>query len=281
MVTTFDKENLNRLLKDFYTAVGIRISIFDDTFRLVTEYPENAPEFCALIRSTERGLEGCRSCDREACERAKKLLGPHIYTCHAGITEAITPIRLGGGVLGYAILAHMLPKEEYASAVEKACDLAEKYGISREKSISAIKGISARSAEQINAAVHILDAVSVYLRVQSLATWKNDAVSVNIERYIKSNLSRELSAKVICAQFHCSRSSLHQISKRAFGTGIMEFVTYCRMENSKRMLSEGRTVTETALLNGYSDYSYFRKVFLREVGCSPSEYRKKNKAIDR
>ena len=72
MISSFDKSNLEGLLYDFYTAVGIRISIFDDEFSLVTEYPERPPEFCALIRSSEKGLEGCRRCDAAACNRAKK-----------------------------------------------------------------------------------------------------------------------------------------------------------------------------------------------------------------
>ena len=44
MIANFDIENLKAFLKDFYTAVGIRISVFNDEFELVTEYPETAPE---------------------------------------------------------------------------------------------------------------------------------------------------------------------------------------------------------------------------------------------
>ncbi len=274
MVTTFDKQNLNRLLKDFYTAVGIRISIFDDKFCPVTEYPISAPSFCAKIRSTPKGMAGCRSCDADACMRAQKLNGPHIYTCHAGITEAITPIHIGGGISGYAILAHMLPQEGYSDAVENACRCAAFYGIDKESSLEAIKDIPPRSTEQIRAAVHILEAVSAYVQIQSLVKWKNEAVSVSIDKYIRRNLGEELNAKSICLQFNCSRSALYQISLREFGMGIMEYVTLCRMENAKKMLEDGCTVTETAMANGFSDYSYFGKVFRRKVGISPSEYKK-------
>ena len=36
MIGSFDVENLDKLLKDFYTAVGIRIYVFDENFTLVT-----------------------------------------------------------------------------------------------------------------------------------------------------------------------------------------------------------------------------------------------------
>ena len=37
MIGAFDKGRLYELLKDFYTVVGIRISVFDDEFHPVTE----------------------------------------------------------------------------------------------------------------------------------------------------------------------------------------------------------------------------------------------------
>ena len=44
MVSSFETDGLNELLKDFYTVVGIRISVFDDEFGIVTEYPREMPE---------------------------------------------------------------------------------------------------------------------------------------------------------------------------------------------------------------------------------------------
>jgi AraC-like DNA-binding protein len=272
MISYFDSQNLDRLLKDFYLAVGIRISIFDDEFNLVCEYPKEAPEFCKLIRSSEEGREGCKNCDKEACTRAKKMRKPHIYTCHAGITEAITPIQIGGGVLGYAILAHMLPEENYDSAVENACALAVGYGVMLGDSKMAIKGIAKKSKEQINAAVSILDAIASYVYIQNLAKWKNEDISKNIDKYIKENLDKQISSDDICKQFNCSRTALYNISMQSFGKGIMQYINYCRIEKAKALLAEGKSITETSEECGFSEYNYFCKVFRKYVGLSPRTY---------
>lgn len=274
MISSFDIQNLDKLLKDFYTVVGIRISIFDDRFNPVTEYPKTAPSFCNNIRSTEAGLKGCRECDKAACQRAKKLREPHIYTCHAGITEAITPIQIGGGVLGYAILAHMLPSEDYDNAVANACSLAEKYGVPKAKSLPAVSGITRRSAEEINSAVHILDATASYLYMKNLVQWRNDDVSLNLEQFIKSNLGERLNSEVICKRFNCSRSSLYQISMKAFGMGIMNYISFCRIERAKEMLLAGESIAQTAESCGFGEYNYFCKVFKKSTGLSPTEFRK-------
>lgn len=272
MISYFDSQNLDKLLRDFYLAVGIRISIFDDEFNLVVEYPKQAPEFCRLIRCGERGREGCKNCDMQACNRAKKLRKPHIYTCHAGITEAITPIQFGGGVLGYAILAHMLPRENYDGAVERACALAVGYGVNIGDAQRAIGGITKRSKEQIDAAVSLLDAVASYVYIQNLVKWKNEDISKNIDKYIKDNLDKPLSSEQLCRQFNCSRTALYNLSMQSFGRGIMQYINYCRIERAKSLLTEGESITQTASLCGFAEYNYFCKVFRKSTGLSPKTY---------
>lgn len=274
MISTFDIQNLKKLLKDFYTAIGIRISVFDDEGKLVAEYPEEAPAFCRLIRETAQGREGCRRCDMDAFMRAKKLRKPHIYVCHAGLTEAITPIQIGGGVLGYAILAHMMPADGLEEASQRASMLAQGYGADEVRSREAVSQIAPRTAEQIEAAVNILDAVSSYMYIKNLASWKNEDISSQIEKYIQKNLDAPLTSDSICEAFHCSRSQLYHISMQAFGMGIMQYVTYCRIERAKQLLAEGKSIAETSELCGFSEYNYFCKIFRKHTGFSPASYRK-------
>ena len=275
MISTYDFQQLDGILKDFHTAVGIRISIFDDEFNPVTEYPKTAPAFCRCIRESAAGKEGCKKCDRDACLRAAKLRAPHIYVCHAGITEAIMPIQLGGGVLGYAILAHMLPKENLDDAVENACAIAEKYGVAHEKSRAALGEISVKTEDEIRAAATLLDAMSSYVNLKNLARWKDEDVSFEIDGYIKSDLSLPPTCDDICKRFNCSRTALYNLSMRAFGMGIMQYVMYCRIEHAKKLLSAGKSIADTASECGFSEYNYFCKVFRRHTGLSPGGYKSK------
>ena len=274
MISFFDIQNLDKLLKDFYTAVGIRISLFDDEFQLVTEYPKNHPYFCSMIRSTEKGTEGCHKCDMEACERAKKMRKPHIYTCHVGVTEAITPIQVGGGVIGYAILAQMIPVENYQTSVENICKLAENYGIAREDCLRAVSSITTKTTDQISAAVSLLDAVASYVYISNLATWKNDDISLDIEKYIKGNLNEKLSSELLCKKFNMSRSNLYKVASKSFGMGIKQYIAYCRIDKAKQLLLQDYPISEIARICGYGEYNYFCKVFKKETGLSPTEYRK-------
>ena len=272
MTSNFDIQKLQSVLKDFYTAVGIRISIFDDEFNPVIEYPESLPAFCRNIRQSAAGLSACKDCDRAACLRAQKWGEAHIYTCHAGLTEAITPIQLDGGVIGYAILAHMMPVENYQNAAVNACRLSEKYGVEEQVSRKAIKEITPRTMKQIHAAARVLDALAAYVQIRDYAHFKDGNLARDIEVFVSRNLGGNLSSEIICNKFHCSRSGLYALSKRAFGCGIMQYVNARRIELAKKLLKDGKSISEVASACGFEDYSYFCRVFRRAEGCSPGQF---------
>ena len=62
---------------------------------------------------------------------------------------------------------------------------------------------------------------------------------------------------------------------KAFGMGVMQYVMYCRMERAKKLLTLGKSISETASECGFSEYNYFCKVFRRHTGLSPGGYKKK------
>lgn len=280
MISSFDKEALFTLIKDMYTVIGIRISVFDDEYNMVTEYPVEAPAICALVRSTPQGLNACKVCDRMACERARKLRAPHIYECHIGITEAITPIALDGGVLGYVIFAHMLPEENLEKSLEKICLLCSKYDLPPEKVAEAVKDLKTYSYKKIMASIRLLDAAASYLQVKKLASWKNEDFSKQLHLYVNNNLNRKLTSAEICRQFYISRTKLYQICMQSFGMSVSRFILTCKLQKAKELLENKELAITTIAHELGFDYNYFCKIFKKENGITPTQYRKQFKKMD-
>ncbi len=277
MNITYDKESLKRLLKDFYSISGIKLSVFDTEFKPVVEYPEEAAPFCKSIRRTKIGLEACHKCDKEACIRSKDMGEPHLYTCHAGLKEAIVPIKIGGTVVGHMILAQMVAENDPSFSISNAIVLAKRYGVSEEESMEALGQMRPTSKEKILAAMNIMDAVASYVYIKNIAQWKNNDMAGVIDKYIQANIGSKITSEEICDQFSISRSYLYKISVEAFGCGIKDRVSYWKMEKAKPLLKQGYSPSEVARLLGFDDPSYFTKVFRREVGLSPSQYSKQEK----
>lgn len=274
MISSFEQVKLSELLKDFYTVVGIRISVFDDDFSLVTEYPQEPPEICALIRSSPAGRAACARCDKEACMRAKKKSAAHSYVCHAGITEAITPIQLAGGVVGYAILAHIMPTVRYEETVGEVCERCLRYGLDPVAVEQNVRKLRSFSSQTISASMRLLDAVASYLQISKMANWKNENIVFRINEFIEYNLANDLSSDILCSHFFVSRTKLYQIAMHAFGMGIGAYIMKKRIERAAELLkSTERTVSQIAREVGIPDGNYFSKLFKREMGLPPAKYR--------
>ena len=274
MISTFEKAKLNQLLRDFYLAVGISISVFDDNFDLVTEYPENPPDICAAIRATKEGQAACRECDRAAFMRAKSLHKAHTYICHAGITEAIAPIQIDGGVLGYAIFAHLMPAENYEGTVNEICARLKKFGLEEGSVRAYVKKLKRYSNDRICAAMRILEIIASYMQISKMASWKNDNIAARICEFIDDNLASHLDSNVLCDHFFISRTKLYKISKQTFDMGIAQYITSRRIERAKELLKNSdMTVARIAEKTGGGDYNYFCKLFKKHVGTTPVGYR--------
>lgn len=273
MKSSFDIEKINNFLKNFYKAIGIRISVFDNEFKLVTEYPLSPPKYCSLIRSTKRGLDGCIACDINALKTARKENQTYIYTCHAGLTEAVSPIKWNGIVMGYVILAHMFPQENHTMHLNNALKKSAFYGIEPSQALPALNEIQAQTAEHINACAQLLDAVASYLHTTNWVKWRSEDLALQITQYIEQNLDKELTSELLCKIFFISRTKLYQLSIDAYGQGISKYILFKRIEKAKKLLKNNYTVTQTANETGFSDPNYFSKVFKKEVGVLASKYK--------
>ncbi len=100
----------------------------------------------------------------------------------------------------------------------------------------------------------------------------NNAIS-----YILTNYpSQELSLPVIADYCHISPSYLSRIFKDKKGYTITEQVNRTRIEEARHLLQvSNSTIEKIAKKVGFSDRSYFCKVFKKQVGLSPSDYKKR------
>ena len=147
MISIFDLEKLRGLLKDFYAMSSIRITVFDENLTELVSYPKNVSPYCALIRGTAKGREACRTCDRNACLTAAKRHGPHIYRCHAGLTEAVTPLYVGDVLVGYLLFGHVFSYSSHEAGWPVIRDRCQSYGVDEERLKEAVSRLSAAAKE--------------------------------------------------------------------------------------------------------------------------------------
>lgn len=275
MIASFDIVNLKDLLRDFYVLTKIRITIFDDRFHEIVSYPENIPSFCSIVRSDPKGAENCMKCDMDACLKAKTQKNLCIYQCHAGLTEAITPLQTGKMTIGYLLLGHMQQyrdKEEGWNTIQSKC---ADYHLPLEKLKEAFHSRKYTPDDTIHSAAKVMEAIASYLCLTRMVRLKQDNIYFKLEAYINGHLNEDLSCDALCRKFQVSRTRLYQISMQSYGTGITDHIRKLRIQKATDLLNgTNLSVNRIAADVGVSDYNSFSKIFKKETGMAPRDYRK-------
>lgn len=92
--------------------------------------------------------------------------------------------------------------------------------------------------------------------------------------YINENFSRDLSLNTVAKNCFVSVNELCRMFKQHTGTTVGKYIASRRMTEAKKLLKNGVSVTDTAELCGFSDYTGFIRAFKRVVGVSPGKYKK-------
>ncbi|MFC3041886.1 helix-turn-helix transcriptional regulator [Virgibacillus xinjiangensis] len=90
---------------------------------------------------------------------------------------------------------------------------------------------------------------------------------------IQLNLGEKLSLDGIAAQLFVTPSHLSRRFKAETGWSVTTFINRKRVEEAKWYLQRDTiSITDIALMVGFSDVNYFSKVFKRHIGKTPTQY---------
>ncbi|WP_210429383.1 response regulator transcription factor [Paenibacillus dendritiformis] len=95
-----------------------------------------------------------------------------------------------------------------------------------------------------------------------------------IQHYIEENLAESITSIDIARHLFLNPSYFSRYFKRLTGSNFTDYVHQFKMNIASQMLkTSGHTLEQIALALGYSDRTYFSKVFKKYMGVTPSEYK--------
>lgn len=99
---------------------------------------------------------------------------------------------------------------------------------------------------------------------------------VQIERYISTNITKDITLQQVAEHFHYNMNYFSGYFKQRMGENFSSYIINMKMNIAKNLLCfTNKKLSEISSDIGYSELSYFLKVFKKNVGVSPMEYRKK------
>jgi len=96
-----------------------------------------------------------------------------------------------------------------------------------------------------------------------------------IKEYLEKNINGKITLDTLSAEFCISKYYMTRQFKDLFGTTIVQYLTFCRINHSKKLLRfTSMPVAEIATECGFEDACYFNKVFHETEGMTAGKYRK-------
>ena len=112
-----------------------------------------------------------------------------------------------------------------------------------------------------------------------MASQINDKVTAKILKYVTENMGNpDLKIDDIAEAMGMSRSVLYAKIKQSVSMTPIDFVRHIRIMRASELLQQtDDTLASISFEVGFSDPKYFSKVFKKEMGIVPSEYRERTK----
>lgn len=116
-----------------------------------------------------------------------------------------------------------------------------------------------------------------------LSDFFSDAISSNkplrfskVLRHIENNLTGDLSLQSLAAQENMNSNYFSDLFKLNLGIRPSKYVNNRRISMARQLLiSTSYSVKEIAIKSGFPDYDYLFRVFKKETGMTPRQYRQK------
>jgi AraC-like DNA-binding protein len=103
-----------------------------------------------------------------------------------------------------------------------------------------------------------------------------DKEKASVLRYIATNYTNtDLDLEMVVSGTGTNRNKVNEVLKTELGMTFTSYLNKLRLTEAARLLAEksGAAVAEIAYSVGYSNVSYFNKLFKEEYGCTPKSFR--------
>ena len=276
----FKQKELEKLISDFYDSTGIAITLYDSGGRIIATSPIFCG-YCAYIRRDKQCLAQCDRSNAVHIKEAEQKRTAVTYCCHAGNTELILPISYEDTVIAYLQIGQFHDASGEFSSPEKARQAALEYQMDERLLLDLYRQVPSVSGQRLEALQNILRILVRSFWEDGLIHYNRSMLSVKIEGYIAEHLTEKIYIQDICRQFSLSPNALYQLFHQEFHTTVSDFIARKRLERAEELLRNRQdlNVTQIAAVCGFSDHNYFIRVFRKEMGETPLQYRNKSKIL--
>lgn len=255
--------------------------------------PSGAPDapgreaYCVQGCLGEPSGQLCRRTLLRAEARAVRGAAPVQYRCPSGLLKILVPVFVDGRHVANLLAGPFSLGALNGRRLNELMDRLAEAGLSnRRRELETTWRHSPRiSSDKSRAAATLLGMFARYLEglgrelEPTLRAPERPPLLARVEVLLRENADRRLALREVAARVNLSPCHFCAVFKRQTGLTFTAYRNRLRLDRAAELLRESnRRVTDVAFEAGFDSIPYFNRVFRRQFGCSPSEYRRRGGA---
>ena len=150
-------------------------------------------------------------------------------------------------------------------------NFSERENIIKDEKLPELQKKAVNSVEDFRNFMHYF----IELIVNSMEENKDNALIAEAKNYIENHFTEKISRTDVAAHVALNENYLSRLFHAETGLSISDYILQKRMTLAKKLLVQTqKSISDIGVEIGYDATAYFIRVFKREVGKTPKEYRK-------
>lgn len=271
----------NKLIEDINNYIsylndnGLSISVHGKIISGLLEYNIHRNPFCTFVKTNDEAWKKCVKCQQKIFNVRNKDY--FFGMCYAGVEEYVFYVddKTFVSVSGYGI--------DNEKASQRINYLSQEFLIKKSELINIYEHGLKHEPENISELKILINPLCHMLRLleltlgETLEIQNKNKTFDSILSYVQRNIMQDIALRDIAQACACSESTVSHLFKEYTNQSVKKYIMNLRIKQAQKLLlSSEISITDIALLSGFSNTNYFSTVFKKKTGLSPSLYRTKN-----
>ncbi|CAI9396227.1 TPA: regulatory protein PocR [Citrobacter amalonaticus] len=291
--STLNSELINKIAQDFAQATSLAVVVVNIHGDEISELFNFTP-FCQLMRQHPQHSTRCRMSDRCGGLEASKSDQPCIYRCHAGLTDFSIPLVISGHLVGFVLCGQVRLRNDDGIDLLNIMKVDDRWQADPEL-LNEFSNVPEMDYSRVMASADLLKLIVENCLKKQLnfvvikdsaqpteparparAASPHDSKMKKALRYIDAHLSDDLRLEDVASHVYLSPYYFSKLFKKYQGIGFNAWVNQQRMASARELLCHSDwSIASIARNLGFSQTSYFCKVFRQTYQVTPQAYRQK------
>ncbi|MDR1175238.1 MAG: PocR ligand-binding domain-containing protein [Treponema sp.] len=272
-IDLFLEKKVKNLIDSFSYCFKVRITIFSVDLQeklAVGFYPTCS--YCKLIREELGYKNHCLQQDRKMSLRSLNSHVPLSYVCHAGLVDSVFPIKPDEtAVIGYAMIGQFRTQNAIPAAILRAW---EKNGFDPAVLKTAFAEQVFFGQEALENMLNLFSMLCDFIVSKGYIRLRRFDIIEEILRWVESHISKPILFSEVADYLGYSQSTILNVLKKRLNMNFKQLCILKKIERFETVAADNPTLSieEAALKVGYSDVSYFSRLYKKVRSTTPSAF---------